>query len=138
MQNMLSRLLTYSCAPLCLAAGLSATTLVQADVLNVPSERAVTLVDVRIETDITPPQARFRYLMPDLVADFEYEQVSADLLALCSTHALPELGKTNSEIRQIVVSLSDRSVKFGEVDAEAVQVFEQFLVDETQCIWGDL
>lgn len=106
--------------------------------LSVPSRMVVSHLDMRIERHSDAPQARYRYIMPDLAPDFDFSQVSNDLKALCNSHALPNLDTTSPEIRQIVVSLSDRVVKYGEMDRQAVQVFETFLVEDGQCIWGDL
>jgi hypothetical protein len=36
---------------------------------------------------------------------------------------------------QIIISLEDRPVPFGEADPEAVQYFEAFRVENGACIW---
>ncbi|MDO5604669.1 MAG: DUF6497 family protein [Paracoccus sp. (in: a-proteobacteria)] len=63
----------------------------------------------------------------------------ADIVWLCETVALPMLPPKGAAGRpaQIVISLSDRATAFGEIDPEAVQLFEGFSPsDDNQfCLW---
>ena len=45
------------------------------------------------------------------------------------------LPATGPQPSQIVISLSDRAVPFGEADPEATQFFEAYRVEGGACIW---
>lgn len=79
---------------------------------------------------------------PTLPADPEVllqDPVHADLVWLCEQVALPALPPIGDPTRPglIIISLSDRPVEFGEIDMEAVQIFEGFSAadDGRACLW---
>ena len=104
-----------------------------------PSGRAVSFHDV-IWGEPGPAglTVRFRFLEPDLAAVIEatpYDTLEADMRALCETFALPRIANTGPQPSQIVVSISDRPVTFGEADPDATQVFEAYRPEGDTCIW---
>lgn len=81
---------------------------------------------------------RFRFLEPGLVQaleTMEYDELEADMAYLCETYALERIASTGPQPAQVVISISDRPVEFGEADPEAVQVFEAYAPEENGCIW---
>lgn len=80
---------------------------------------------------------RFRFLAPQIggTDPVEAEVALADMEALCNSFALERMPKLGPQPAQIVISLSDRDVPFGEVDEEAVQYFEAYSVQDGACVW---
>ncbi len=102
------------------------------DLIPVPSGQDVTLIDVvedRAGTDGTA--LRFRFLAP-AITSIGFDAASDDLRALCEGYAMNHLTGTPS---QIVISLSDRVVPFGESSPDATQYFEAFSLNDGHCIW---
>lgn len=119
-------------------AALAAPALAEGATL-LPSGRAVTFHDV-IWGAPGPAglTVRFRFLEPDLAAVIEttpYDELEADMRALCEGYALERIAGTGPQPSQIVVSISDRPVAFGEADPEAAQVFEAYRPEGDTCIW---
>lgn len=71
---------------------------------------------------------------PDILLQ---DPVHADIVWLCENWVLPRLAPPAPLPAQIVISLSDRPVAFGAIDADAVQIFEAFSPsdDRKSCIW---
>lgn len=63
------------------------------------------------------------------------DQTLADLTALCESFALPRIPATGPMPQQIVISLADRPVPFGQADPEATQFFEAFRPENGRCVW---
>lgn len=99
---------------------------------GLPSGQAVTLYDLVIEADAD--LARFRFLMPALGQGLDHAAVAADLPWLCQNVALPELDANGWSVGTVVISIGDREVPLGEMDAAAVQFFEVFAVADGTCI----
>lgn len=81
---------------------------------------------------------RFRFLAPGIArADgmVGVEQALADMEYLCNAFALPRLPVPGPVPEQIVISLSDRLVPFGEPTPEATQFFEAFRPEDGVCVW---
>lgn len=107
--------------------------------IALPSGRAVTLHDV-IWGEPGPAglTVRFRFLEPDLagvIAATPYDALEADMQALCEGFALKRIANTGPQPSQIVVSISDRPVTFGEADPDAAQIFEAYRPEGDTCIW---
>ncbi|MEI4470036.1 DUF6497 family protein [Frigidibacter sp. MR17.24] len=83
--------------------------------------------------------ARFRFLAPGIAggeaAGLDLDAVSADMQWLCDSFALPRIATTGPQPRQIVISLADREMPFGETDPEATQFFEAYQPGEGACEW---
>ncbi len=111
--------------------------------IELPSGQVVTL----IETIWNAPGpeglvSRFRFLAPAInpetaaetgVVDFDL--AAADIAWLCQNYALERVVQMGPEPAQVVVSLSDRLVPFGETSPESVQFFEAFRIENGTCIW---
>lgn len=102
----------------------------------VPSGQHVTLLEV-IWGEPGPEglTARFRFLAPGIAGDIPFEAAVEDMMALCQHYALPRLSSIGPVPMQVIVSLSDRPVPFGEADPEATQFFEAYSIADGRCIW---
>lgn len=81
---------------------------------------------------------RFRFVAPQIgAADGSYDpdKAAADMQALCDSFALERVPSTGPQPAQLVISLADRLVPFGEIDEEAVQFFEAYSVQDGVCVW---
>lgn len=81
---------------------------------------------------------RFRFLDPDLPARKDVDGVidaTEDTQYLCEFFALERISTTGPEPAQIVISISDRPVEFGDPDPEATQIFEAYSYRDGTCIW---
>ena len=127
-------------SPFVLAAAFAALAACQeeapaGEVIPVPSGRTVTLIDV--VTNARGPEgatARFRFLAPDLVPE-DVETAAADLQALCDSYAIGRIEGMVPAPQQIILSLSDVAVPFGEAAPDAVQFFESFRPENGACVW---
>ena len=107
--------------------------------IEVPSGQAVTLLDV-IWNQMGPVglTMRFRFVAPAIARDsgtVDFESAVADMQALCEGFALPRIAGLGPQPAQIVISLSDRAVPFGESAPDVTQFFEAFSIDGTTCTW---
>lgn len=107
--------------------------------IAVPSGQAVTLQDV-IWNEVGPNglTLRFRFVAPQIARDggsVDPETASADMMALCNGFALPRIAEIGPQPGQVIISLSDRAVPFGETMPEATQFFEAFSIKDGACIW---
>lgn len=104
----------------------------------VPSGQEVHWIDTI--SDTPGPEGltmRFRFLAPQIGGDdpMDPDVAAADMQALCEEFALPRLSAIGPRPAQVVISLSDRVVPFGETDEEAVQFFEAYSVVDGGCEW---
>lgn len=104
----------------------------EAPAIAVPSGADTVLHDVILEEQT----ARFRFILADLGGDgLTFSDIGADLPFLCETYALPALAANDISVTQVVISLADRPVPFGEADPGATQFFEGFDVSDGVCMW---
>ncbi|WP_425354924.1 DUF6497 family protein [Oceaniglobus trochenteri] len=103
--------------------------------VSVPSQQPVVLLDVITNVPGVGLTYRFRYLAPHIGAGAEYDRDVADMQHLCDSHALKRLSGIGPVPNQIVITLADRPVAFGEMSPEAVQFFEAYRPGEGICIW---
>lgn len=105
----------------------------------VPSGQVVSLLDVVL--DAPGPEgmaARFRFVAPAIAkvgGTVDFETASLDMAHLCQSYALPRLAENGPVPAQIIISLSDRAVPFGEAAPDATQFFEAYRVEGDACIW---
>lgn len=106
--------------------------------IPVPSGQTVTLIEV-IWNEPGPEGLtfRFRFLAPGIApgGGTDFDTATADMLALCETYVRPRLAGVGSQAAQVIVSLSDTVVPFGESAPEATQFFEAFRIQDDACIW---
>ncbi|WP_417262799.1 DUF6497 family protein [Celeribacter sp.] len=117
-------------------AALAELTPVEAEGLTVPSGQPVTFYDTVMDQPAMGLTARFRFLAPELpryLKDLSYEELEADLSALCVSYALPRLSAP--EPAMIVISLSEAPTEFGSTDPEVAQVFEAYRPVDGLCEW---
>ncbi len=122
-----------SLAALAPAPALYATTAV--DAIRTPSGLTVTFHDVVTDAPGLGLAYRFRFVAPDLDPAADYVTTEADLVWLCHAFALPRLAEIGPAPDRIVISLADRPVPFGETAPEAVQFFEAYALQGTECVW---
>lgn len=109
------------------------------DRIAVPSGQEITLQDV-IWNEPGPLglTLRFRFLAPQIARDggtIPPEVALDDMLALCTAYALPRIDEFGPMPAQIIISLSDRAVPFGEPAPDATQFFEAYRIEDGACIW---
>lgn len=110
-----------------------------ADGIAVPSGQALNFVET--VAGVPGPgglTVRFRFLAPGIArgaGTVSGEAVQEDMAYLCENYALPRLPDTGPRPEQIVISLMDRVVPFGEADPEATQFFEAYRIEDGTCIW---
>lgn len=109
------------------------------DLIEVPSGQPVTFHDRFLdENGDMGPVARFRFVAPQIARDggtVTFAMAEADMAHLCDAYALPRLPELGGEAVQIVVTLMDRPVPFGEPDPEATQFFEAYRPVDGRCEW---
>lgn len=124
-------------APIVLLAALPA--LAETVPIELPSGRAVTVHDaIRQEDAPAGLTIRFRFLEPDLaavIAAEPYDVLEADMRYLCEAYVLKQIAMAQPKPAQVIVSISDRPVAFGQPDPEAAQVFEAYRPGDGTCVW---
>jgi len=98
-----------------------------------PSQAQVTLLDVITNIPGQGLTYRFRFLAPHIRGEIEYEIAAADMQFLCDSYALPRLGTVGPVPKQIVITMLDRPIPFGEISPEAIQFFEAYRPDTDYC-----
>lgn len=111
----------------------------QGETIPVPSGQEITLLDVIWNVPGPVGMAtRFRFLAPGIArsgGSVGFDLAQADMLDLCQNFALPRVSGSVPTPSQIIISLSDRAVPFGQSDAEATQFFEAYAIEDDACIW---
>jgi hypothetical protein len=103
--------------------------------LGVPSGQAVTLQDVIWNVrGVQGLTLRFRFVAPDL-AGLDLDTALADMQALCESYAIPRSTDFGPAPQQIIISLADVALPFGEAAPDAVQYFEAYRIENGACIW---
>lgn len=106
--------------------------------IDVPSGQPVIPIDA-IWNDAGPAGSavRFRFLAPEIApgASIDFDTAAIDIAAICETYALPRVAGTDPLPDQIIISLSDREVPFGQADPDATQYFEAFSFAGDTCTW---
>ncbi len=106
--------------------------------VDVPSGQPVSPIDVVLnEPGPAGATMRFRFLTPEIAPDasISFDIAVIDMAALCETYALPRLTETGPAPNQVIISLSDRLVPFGQTDDEATQYFEAYRIEDGACVW---
>ena len=107
--------------------------------ITLPSGQTVTLIEVINTVAGTDGlAARFRFLAPAIApktGSVDAETASADMDWLCQSYALPKISNIGPRPVQIVISLSDMNVRFGETHEEATQFFNSYSIKDGVCVW---
>ena len=126
---------TFAALQGCLLASV-ATAAGQEEAPAVPSGLSIQLQEYFVE-----PQpdgalwARFRFVAPALAEGVSFAKVEQDFPSLCSQVALPRLSQTGQAVDQVVISLASQPVAFGVADADIIQFFEAYRIENGLCIW---
>jgi Family of unknown function (DUF6497) len=126
-----------------LAAGWATPALADASpgsdaLIPVPSGQRVTLQEVIWNAPgVDGLTLRFLFVAPEIRAGgtVPFEVASADMQALCDGYALPRVAEFGPAPAQIVISLSDVAVPFGEAAPDATQFFEAYRIEDGACVW---
>ncbi len=80
---------------------------------------------------------RFRFLAPEIGPGgaVGFDLAVEDMAFLCESYALPRVADNIPPPQQIIITLSDRPVAFGEAAPEATQYFEAYRIEDGLCIW---
>lgn len=105
--------------------------------IAVPSGQPVTFLDT-VQGAPGPDglTVRFRFVAPQIAREggsIGAEQALSDMQALCDGYALPRLPRGGPVPAQVIISLADRPVAFGEPDPDATQYFEAYAVADGTC-----
>ena len=79
--------------------------------------------------------ARFRFVAPKLRKGAGNED---DMMALCEAVARPAVAQKGLKVDQIVISLAQAAVPFGEQHPEVAQVFEAYVIEAGHCALAGL
>jgi Family of unknown function (DUF6497) len=109
------------------------------EVIEVPSGQKVTLLDVI--TNVPGPEGlatRFRFLAPGIAREggtVDPETAAADMDFLCQAYALAKIADMGPQPGQIIISMSDVDVPFGETRPDATQFFNSYSIADGTCVW---
>ncbi len=109
------------------------------EAIVVPSGQVVTLLDVI--TDVSGPQGltvRFRFLAPAIAREggsIDAETAAVDMDHLCQNFALGRVASTGPQPAQIIISMSDTDLPFGETRPDATQLFNSYSITDGTCVW---
>lgn len=107
----------------------------------VPSGQPVTFFEVL--HDIPGPVGtahRYRFVAPRIAregGDIDAATAAADIDALCESFVLPQIDLSDEVPDQVIISLADRPVRFGEPAPEATQFFESYRIEDGACVWEE-
>ncbi|OWJ78514.1 acetolactate synthase [Haematobacter genomosp. 1] len=108
-----------------------------AEAIRVPSGAAVTFQEMLSDTE--GPEGltfRFRFVVrPIGEQGMEEQGMEQDMRALCEAFALPRMSRLAESPAQVVISVADRAIAFGDADPGVVQFFEAYRIENGHCIW---
>ena len=113
-------------------------TLGDGTLIEVPSQQAVTLLDV-IWNSQGPegPTPRFRFLAPAISRDggsIDFAAAEADFQHLCEGFVQAQLAQRGLDAPMVLIALYDRAVAFGTSDPESTQFVEAFRIEGATCV----
>lgn len=108
------------------------------DLIPVPSGQPVVLQDV--VWNVIGAQGftlRFRFVAPEIRAggSVDFDTAVTDMQALCAEYARPRATDFRGVPAQIIISMAEKPVAFGETLPDVVQFFEAFRIEGDTCIW---
>jgi hypothetical protein len=121
-----------------LTLGLAASAAWSAD-LDLPSGQEVSLIEqITDEDGVAGLTWRFRFLAPEIArasGRVGAEDALKDMDVLCQTVALPAAKAAPMPPAQVIISVMDQMVPFGEAAPEATQYFEAYAIKDGACVW---
>lgn len=107
---------------------------------DLPSGQTVDLYDslLEIKEPDAPPSLVIRYVAPRIArqgGDLRYDDVAADLDALCNSDGLEALSMAQTAVSQIVIVLMDRPVERGVPAPDATQLISAYVPTDDGCVW---
>ncbi|PZR01074.1 MAG: acetolactate synthase [Cereibacter sphaeroides] len=106
--------------------------------IAVPSGQVLTLQDVVWNA---PGPAgltmRFRFVAPGIAEEggtVDFDTAATDMAWLCQNFALPRISNTGPRPEQIIISLADRALEFGQAAPEATQFFSAYSLVDGVCV----
>lgn len=102
------------------------------EAIRVPSGLTVTFQEML--SDMDGPEGltfRFRFVASPIGG----EGMENDMRALCESFALPRIPNAGLDAAQVVISVADRAIGFGDVDPGVIQFFEAYRIENGHCIW---
>ena len=110
-----------------------------ADAIQVPSGQPVELVEKIVETDGLPGLTwRYRFLAPQISRDggaVSVDVALADIDAICTDFIAFEAAAADPPPAQIIITLMDQIVAFGDTAPHATQFFEAYRIEGETCVW---
>lgn len=110
-----------------------------AEAIQLPSGQTVTLIEALSNIPGNDGLAiRYRFLAPAIARDggtIDADTAGSDMDWLCNTYALPRLPKYGPQPAEIIISMADRDVPFGEDHPEATQFFNAYRIEGGACEW---
>lgn len=111
-----------------------------ADDIALPSGAKVAFLDaIWEEPGPAGVTARFRFIDPSLGARLTgstaFQTLQPDTAFLCENIALEQIAGHDPAPAQIIISISDRAIVFGDPDPSVKQVFEAYSIQGSDCIW---
>ncbi|MEJ2035855.1 MAG: DUF6497 family protein [Maritimibacter sp.] len=110
--------------------------------LALPSGREVQFHEVIHSAPGTAGLAvRFRFTEADITQVKEtvpYSEIEEDMRFICETYALERIANTGPQPAQVIISIADRAVPFGEASPDVTQIFEAYRPEDGACIWEGL
>ena len=107
-------------------------------VVAVPSGQVVVLQEVI--WNVPGPSGlaiRFRFVAPAIAkaaGGVDFGAASADMMHLCQTYARTRLAEFGPQPSQIIISMADRALPFGDAAPEATQFFMAYRLENDACI----
>jgi Family of unknown function (DUF6497) len=80
------------------------------------------------------PTLRFRFVAPDL-ATLDVAAAQGDMQALCDGYVAGRISDFDPAPQQIIISLAEKPLTFGETVPDVVQYFEAYRIEDGACIW---
>ncbi|KFI32839.1 hypothetical protein CG51_20085 [Haematobacter missouriensis] len=103
-----------------------------AEPIRVPSGADVTFQEMLTDTE-GPEGLTFRFRF--VARSIGEQGMEQDMCALCEGFALPRLSRVGQLPAQVVISVADRAIAFGDADPGVVQFFEAYRIENGHCIW---
>jgi hypothetical protein len=108
-----------------------------ADPVPVPSGQPVTLQDVVWSiAPFQPVRLRFRFVAPEIRAggSVDFATAAEDMMALCLGFARETMAAEGRITDEVIISMAEKPVTFGETLPDVVQFFEAFRIEGDTCI----